>query len=581
MTVTVAEPEVLAEDTAPAETASPVVTAEGGEPWIGDLDLPQMGYGYIEVPIDSLIVHPGNVRKNLNLTADFVRSIKAEGVIEPVEITPATPATPDRPATYHLIDGHRRLAGSKKAKRTTIPCFFKVARAEDVAGQFLDMVITSRHKEKLTAQEEANALFAAFEAGASKTRLSGAYGKAKDVDVALKAARLSEETQAAAAKAAAAIEYPWTVEELAGLAEFSDDEEATARLIQAYEDDRFAWTLEKERDERKEAEAREKIREDMKAAAVKLYEADEAPPGLVKLISLPTTAGRGIEPKDHADCAGHVAVFERWGAPRVFYACADSQNCPHIDRETFAPPVVPPPPGSAEQVAEAARKKAEESAQRKRVIQGNKDWRAARTVRTKWLASLMARTSLSREHTDAITRFTAFNFLRGWSAAQDGVISGHGTLAAELLGQPKALSDWAELTAKASAKRLILLTFLPLVAGFEKNMSDGRWRTDGDQGYRHERKQAAEWLKLLVALGYKLSPIEQAVMEDRPYDPAAPVPAMPDTLTEDDSDARADEEPEEDAEAQDDPEPGQSGPQGEPGSDEDDPDPAPEGTDEI
>src|SRR2546421_9234914 len=146
----------------------------------------------------------------------------------------------------------------------------------------------------------------------------------------------------------------------------------------------------------------------------------------------------------------------------------------------------------------------------------------------------MARTSLSREHTDAITRFTAFNFLRGWSAAQDGVISGHGTLVAELLGQPKAPSDWAELTAKATAKRLILLTLLPLVAGFEKNMSDGRWRTDDDQGYRHERKQAAEWLKLLVALGYKLSPIEQAVMEDRAYDPAAPVPAVPDTLNEDD-----------------------------------------------
>ena len=574
MTVTVAEPEVLAEDAAPTETATPIVTAEGDEQWIGEFDLPQVGY--IEVPIESLIVHPGNVRKNLNLTADFVRSIKTEGVIEPLEITPATPATPDRPATYHLIDGHRRLAGSKKAKRTTIPCLFKVARAEDVAGQFLDMVITSRHKEKLTAQEEANALFAAFEAGASKARLTGAYGKAKEVEAALKAATLSEETQAAAA-----IEYPWTVDELAGLAEFSDDEQATARLIQAYEDDRFAWTLEKERQERQEAEACEKIREDMKAAGVKLYEADEAPAGLVKLIALPTAAGRGIEPKDHAACSGHVAVFERWGEPRVFYACADSQNCPHIDRATFTPPVVPPPLGSAEQVAEAAWKKAEESAQRKRVIQGNKDWRAARTVRTKWLASLMARTSLSREHTDAITRFTAFNFLRGWSAAQDGVISGHGTLVAELLGQPKAPSDWAELTAKATAKRLILLTLLPLVAGFEKNMSDGRWRTDDDQGYRHERKQAAEWLKLLVALGYKLSPIEQAVMEDRAYDPAAPVPAVPDTLNEDDSDDRADEEAEDDAEAQDEPEPGPSDPQGEPGSDEDDPDPDPETADEI
>lgn len=569
MTVTVAEPEVLAEDAAPAETAPPIVTAEGDQQWIGDLDLPQVGY--IEIPIDSIIVNPRNARKNLNLSAAFVRSIKTEGVIEPVEITPATPATPDRPATYHLIDGHRRLAGSKKAKKETIPGFFKISRVDDVAGRFLDQVITSKHKEKLTAQEEANALFAAFEAGASKTRLGGAYGKAAEVDAALKAATLSEETQEAAAKAAAAIEYPWTVDELAGLAEFSGDADATARLLQAYEDDQFAWTLEKEREDRTEAEAREKIREDMKAAGVTLYEYDDAPAGLVRLINMPTTEGRGIEPDAHAKCPGHIAVFTRATTPSVYYACADSANCPHIDRESFTPPVVAAPIGSAEQVAAAARKKAEESAKRKLVIQGNKDWRAARIVRTKWLASLMARTTLSREHTDAITRFTAFNYLRGWSAAQDGVLGGQSTLVAELLGQSKAPSDWSESTAKASAKRLILLTFLPLVAGNEKNLSDGRWRTDVGDGWRHEDEQAAEYLKFLMVLGHKPSPVEEAVMENRPYDPGVTAPTGPDTLSGDEQDDAGDE-PQDDAEAQDDSEGQQAGPQDEPDRDRDDPD---------
>jgi ParB family chromosome partitioning protein len=579
MIITVTEPEVLAEDTSPAETPTPVVTAEADEQWIGELDLPQVGY--IEVPIDSLIVHPGNVRKNLNLTPEFVRSIKAEGVIEPVEITPAMPATPDRPATYHLIDGHRRLAGSKKAKRATIPCFFKIARGDDVAGQFLDMVITSRHKEKLTAQEEANALFAAFEAGASKTRLTGAYGKAKEVDAALKAATLSEETQVAAAKAAAAIEYPWTVDELAGLAEFSDDAEATARLIKAYEEDQFAWTLESEREERKEAQAREKIREDMKAAGVRLYEADEVPAGLVRLLNMPTAGGRGIEPDAHAECPGHVAVFTHASPPSVYYACADSENCPHINRETFTPPVVATPPSGAEQVAEAARKQAEAKAQRARVLQGNKDWRAARTVRQKWLAALVTRTSLSREETDAITRWTAENYLRMSWVVSSGISGyvGQTDLRAELLGVKNP--NWSELTAKASAKRLLLLTFLPLVAAYEKNMHDQQWRTDNRHDYRAERKQAAAWLTFLMSLGYKVSPIEKAVLEGVEYNPGVPVPAAPDALDEDDVDeVDPQDEPEDDTEAQDGPEADQSDPQGGPSSDQDDPDPRPEDADE-
>ena len=575
MTTTVAEPEILAEDAAPVETVTAaVLTPEGAEQGIVEPPQPQEA---VMIPLAALIAHPGNVRKDLDLNAAFVASIKAEGIIDPLKITASA-----TPGVYRVLEGHRRMGGAIKAALAAVPCFFSADRAQDEAGQYLDQLMTSRHKKLLTPQEEANALFAAHEAGAPKARLAGAYGgKAKEVNQALRAATLPAETQEAAAKAAAVIEFQWSVPELAALAEFSDDAEATARLIEAFSDDQFDWQMERERQERAEKAAREEIREQHKAAGVALYEFDDAPAGLVRLATMPTTAGRGIEPEVHAECPGHLAVFERYGAPRVFYACRDSKICKHIDRETFTPPVVAPPLGSAEQVAEAARKKAEESAQRKRVIEGNKDWRAARAVRMKWLGSLMARTALSAEHTAAITRFTAFNLLRGWSAAQDGVLSGHGELVAELLGQPKAPSDWAKLTAKASAKRLVLLTFLPLVAGFEKNMSDGRWRTDGNQGYRHERKQAAEWLKLLVALGYKLSPIEQAVMEDRPYDPAASALAVADTLNEDDSDDRAEDEPDDDAEAQDDPETGQSESQDESGSDEDDPDPDGEDADEV
>ena len=44
-------------------------------------------------------------------------------------------------------------------------------RAGDEAGQYLDMITTNRHRNPLTVLEEADALFAARKAGATKTRL--------------------------------------------------------------------------------------------------------------------------------------------------------------------------------------------------------------------------------------------------------------------------------------------------------------------------------------------------------------------------------------------------------------------------
>lgn len=555
MTTTIAEPEAVTEGTSLAEAV--ITTPEQDVSGIAETPQPQAA---VMIPLAALTQHPGNVRKNVTVSASFVASIKAEGIRVPLLIT-----TAGTPGVYKITDGARRLAGAIKANLAEAPCNFDAARADDEAGQYLDMLITSRHKEPLSAQEEANALFAAFEAGATKTRLAKAYGKKDAVETALKAATLPAETQ----QAAAAAEYPWTVDELAGLAEFADDTEATTRLLTAFNDDQFAWQVEREREERAEKAKREAIREKLKAAGITLYEYDDAPAGLVKLAVMPTADGKGIEPEAHADCPGHVALFERWGAPREFYACADSANCPHVDRANFTAPVVPVSPTSAELVTEAARKKAEDSAKRKKVVQGNKDWRAARTVRHKWLATLMARTSLSREETDVMTKWTAHTYLTMSWVVQAG-ISGQDQLKAELLGLSKPPSDWSKETAKASGKRLLLLTFLPLATSYEKSMRDERWRTDSHE-YRSERKQAAGWLKFLMSIGYKPSPIERAVLEDRDYDPGTAAATAPDALSDPDQDdptTKDQDEADDDLSAED------SDPQDETDPDQDDPDPS-------
>ena len=100
-------------------------------------------------------------------------------------------------------------------------------RAGDEAGQFLDMITMNRHRNPLTVLEEADALFAAHQAGARKTRLRKEAGMtAAAVNDALAAARLSEDTRGKVSELAEQL----TLDQYAVLAEFEDDPEAVERL---------------------------------------------------------------------------------------------------------------------------------------------------------------------------------------------------------------------------------------------------------------------------------------------------------------------------------------------------------------
>src|SRR6201999_3513688 len=104
--------------------------------------------------------------------------------------------TPDGDG-YRVIDGGRRLAAAAKAGVEEVPFDLVADRAGDEAGQYLDMIEANRHRNPLTTLEEADALFAAKQAGATRTRLRKTTGLASAmVNDALAAARLTVETRA-------------------------------------------------------------------------------------------------------------------------------------------------------------------------------------------------------------------------------------------------------------------------------------------------------------------------------------------------------------------------------------------------
>lgn len=92
------------------------------------------------------------------------------------------------------------------------------------------MVNTNQRHLHLTPIEEADALFAASQAGASKTRIRKATGLGKDhVSAALAAGRLSDETRL---KTEAC--YGLNLEQYALLLEFEDDPTTVDRLLEAF-----------------------------------------------------------------------------------------------------------------------------------------------------------------------------------------------------------------------------------------------------------------------------------------------------------------------------------------------------------
>lgn len=468
------------------------------------------------IPITALEEHPGNVRADLTVSAEFVASIKTEGIRVPLLVT--TAETPD---TFRIIDGHKRLAGARKAGLDQVPYTLDAARAEDPAGQYLDMLITSRHKTPLSAIEEAAALFAAHEAGASKARLAKAYGKRADVTAALKAAELPPSTRATVMKAA----YAWTLDELAALHEFADDQEATARLITAAEDHSFSYQVERERIERTERQRRDEIRAGLIAHGVRVH--DTQPPGALPLHRLRNSDGDVLNQHNHQGCAGQSAyLVDQWSsAPRPIFLCDDPARHGHVDAYDT-------PEGHAMQERYAALR-ATGTAKRRLVIQGNKDARAAETNRRNWLAALLARTSLDRDHLDVILRWTAEAYLTMPMPVRKGANNGQvRELRSELLGLTDEPQAWNAHTAKANRCRLALLTLAPLAASFEKAFTVDTWRVDIGPFTVADRTDARYWLAFCESLGHTLSPVERAILSDETYTPEGITKADSGTPTE-------------------------------------------------
>ena len=503
-----------------AEVAEP-----DGLPWG-----PQPAY---MVAVHQLTAHPGNVREDLDLTSQFLASVAETGVRIPLLVTP------HEDGGFLVIEGHRRLAAAVRAGLAEVPCVLDPGRAEDQAGQFLDMVVANGdgHRRNFAPVEEAAALFAAHEAGASRTRIRKSTGrKAEDIKTALAAGKMSAETRAAAGELAAQL----TLDELALLAEFDGDSEAVATVLEALRRGlTVEYVAERIRQDRAEAVRHEQLVAGLEAAGITVTEG--LPDGAARLAGL-VHDGEDLTLETHASCPGRGAYFQSWNLEHPVHYCAAPAGHGHTVR-TFgpAPGDGNDADGAGAHAAAAAGPLPDDPAGdappdpgRRLVIEGNKAWAAAGEVRRRWLPQLFARRAAPRE----VARFVARQLLTMPEPLRLGLAAAPASpLFTDVTGlHADQAADGCDT---CPAVRLPLLMLAPIAAAYEGAMSGTEaarspWRAD-----RYSpcpRPDAGRYLAFLASIGYQLSVIERAVADGVPYTgdtPAGPVSGAPGSVLED------------------------------------------------
>ena len=475
------------------------------------------------ISVDQLAAHPGNVRTELDLSAEFCASVAETGVRIPLLVTHA-----DGDGGYRVIEGHRRLAAALKTGLPEVPCFVGPSRADDQAGQYLDMVVANsgRQRRNFTPAEEVAALFAAHEAGATRTRIRRATGRrAEEIKTALQAGQMSPDTREQMAEVASQL----TLDQLAIIAEFDADQDAVAKVVEAIRHGYTAeYVAERIRQDRAEAAEHDRLRAELEAAGTPVT--SDLPDGAARINGLEHDDG-DLTAETHGTCPGRGVHFPDWNRLHAVHYCTDPAAHGHTirgllirsaaaDADTVTSDARPGPP--ADEPPDPGRRL---------IIEGNKAWKAASEVRKRWLATvLFARRAAPRETAPFVARqlLTMPDPLRsGLAAAPSRLVF------SEITGHNAAA--WRETCDTTAAARLPLLMFAPIAAAYEHAMTDGEgrntWRTD-----RYSpcpRRDAGHYLAFLASAGYPLAAIEQALAGDVPY--TGDTPASPDLTSHADS----------------------------------------------
>ena len=489
-----------------------------------------------------------NIRTIAALTKEFIASV-GDGIRLPVLAV-------DTADGVLIRDGQRRTLAAREAGLATIPVYIVPAADGDekaaTAARIIDQMVANTHRTNLTRRDEVTAIEQLSLAGLSATKISKSVrASKKQVDHAL--------ATAASASALDAFEThgDLTLEQAATLAQYDDDPDATARLLDGAARGRFehvAKHLAETADER--ALVRTVVDGYLAQGIAATGNRPDYSSDVTELHRLVDEDGNAVTDIEQVDAPYRLAYVradfhERWtdthGNPvdeELIDWSLDGEEDPDatvgegmidprtltraedVDSDTTWYVTDPeaaglkirtygyrsagsdPMPTDAEIDAQ---KEADRQA-RRQTIALNKKSEAALQVRREKIAEYLARKTLPKGAVGVVAEFLAATMwnnhdLFGYSR-QDGNAK---ALTRQFLGGTEPV----EAMAGASAERRHIVNLAIAIGAHEADMPKSAWR-ETDRGYTAHR---ATYLQMLVMVfGYTLSDVEEVITGDTTAD---------------------------------------------------------------
>jgi ParB family transcriptional regulator, chromosome partitioning protein len=469
------------------------------------------------------LIADGNIRKDLRLTKEFITSIAERGVLVPLVCLRTSDGVKIR---Y----GHRRAFGAIEAGQPTVPCIVTDAPDGGIAAD-VERILTqydeNTHREGLTTAESAGVVAELLDLGMTTEFIARQTQMRRgDVHAAQKLTRSKAAT-------AAAGKYTFlSLDQAAGLAEFEDDPAALRELTAAAEqsESHFRHTLQYLRDNREQHQVLAAARKEAEAAGITVL--DKRPGWNSSIDQLVDGKGKRITEKNHRNCPGH-AVFLRttWRRPHSEPAGeqdpgSEDTGIEDLEDEDFGgrdsvmvaehevyctdPRANGHKPryGSGTGTATAAKPTREE---RREVIDNNKLWRSAETVRRTWIREYLTRKTIPAR----ALRFVLEALAHGdpQLTAVMSSYSGSHALARDLLGIAKSdrtgglhTNEVLAAITTATDGRAQVIALAIVIGAYESATDVMTWRNP------NTRPWAQRYFALLKDLGYGLSDVEELVL---------------------------------------------------------------------
>ncbi|MCB9377114.1 MAG: ParB/RepB/Spo0J family partition protein [Microthrixaceae bacterium] len=437
------------------------------------------------VPIDWIHPHPKNVRHDATADDELVESIRSQGLLEHLVVTPH----PD-PETggYLLIAGHRRLDGLRRAGYTAAPAIIRHDLVDE-ADQVAAMLVENGRRRDLTPLEEAEGYGQLrFDFGWKPGAIAKASGHSTDtINRRLKLLKLDDKVKGRVDDGQLNIEDAIAIAELPAADQ--------AHLSKAAADGRdFKWKLARVKDRIKKDAATATLVKKLDADGVPVvsmpkgvteYQLNHTEHGLTRL-----WATYSSNPDDHQGCLAYAVKKDYAGADEVVYVCT---NVPAHDEQL-----------DADRAAREATRAAERA-----------DWEAEHEARR--LASQMRIDAAVAAIKPGVKLDPAVQSLLnvGLRALLD-LLDERGELNRlhDILGTPETDPDQvdyrARLVASAQAPVALMRAYAAAIGICLDDRLAGSATLDGDSRWeREEAEDGLAWLAHLEACGHHPTPVDE------------------------------------------------------------------------